>query len=168
MRFLERISGYYEEDIVAVLAGVWLCVVLVALLLLWQVVQTIVKGIRGLVLRAKERKKSRAERARRLKFTLPDRENSYVRARLNTALQAEDKAVEGFEPAYLRLGYVRKMLAKVQEATLSPIERLDVEEMSGLLALYTAKEKWSAEDRKAVNEVFSRLLKLSAKYEIAV
>jgi hypothetical protein len=67
-----------------------------------------------------------------------------------------------------KLGYARKMLAKIKEAPLSPVERIDVEEIARLVALYGRKEKWSAADVKSVSEIFSRLLKLSAKYDIAV
>ena len=43
-----------------------------------------------------------------------------------------------------------------------------VEEFAKLLAAYDRKGKWSASDVKTVSEIFSRLLKLAAKYEIAV
>ncbi len=118
---------------------------------------------------AAEGKKRRAEEKRRLKFTLPDKDNAYVRARLNTALQAERTELDlDRESAGVRLEYTQKMLSKVKGATLSPIERLDVEEMSGVVALYAKKERWSSSDIRALNEVFARLLKLSAKYEVAV
>ncbi len=126
-------------------------------------------ALRRACVRAQERKKRRAEGARRLKYTLPDRENSYVRARLNTALKGEEELLKGEKQSVgVRLGYTRKMLSRVREAALSPVERLDVEEMAGLLALYLHKEKWSGAEVKAINEMFARLLKLSAKYEIAV
>ncbi len=118
---------------------------------------------------AAERKSRRKEEGRRLKFVLPDRDNAYVRARLNTTLQTESKEFDlDKESAGVRLEYAQKMLAKVREVGLSPIERLDVEEMSGLVALYTKKERWSGSDMRALNEVFARLLKLSAKYEVTV
>ena len=125
--------------------------------------------------RARERRERRAAVKRRLQFTLPDKENGYLRDRLHTALcaQESDERNEEIDVADkksvgVKLGYARKMLAKVKESALSPIERLDVEEMSRLVALYGRKGKWSGSDVKAINEIFARLLKLSAKYEIAV
>lgn len=110
-----------------------------------------------------ERKRRRAELGRRLQFTLPDRENSYIRARLNTALQTgQDEAVNG----QINLAYARGLLAKIKEAPLSRAERLETDEMSKLMAFYIQKEKWSASDLSAVNDAFSRLLKLSAKYAV--
>lgn len=115
------------------------------------------------------RRIQRAEIKRQLKFTLPDRENDYVRARLHTALhtEREDFGTEKGN-AGVRIHYARKMLAKIKESQLTPVERIDVEEMARILALYEVKEKWSTSDIKAMSEVFSRLLKLAAKYEIAV
>ena len=68
----------------------------------------------------------------------------------------------------MRLRYTRRMVAKLKEATLSPIERLDIEEMARTLVLMERKEKWSSAEIKMINEIFSYLLKLSAKYEVAV
>lgn len=116
-----------------------------------------------------ERREKRVERKRQLQFILPDRENGYLRDRLHVALNAEKGEV--FSEKWkigAKLGYARKMLAKIKEAPLSPLERIDVEEMARLVALYERKGRWSSSDVKAVGEVFSRLLKLSAKYDIAV
>lgn len=111
----------------------------------------------------RERRRRRAELGRRLQYTLPDRDNSYVRARLNTALQTE-----GEEDTNERvdLEHARGLLAKIKEAPLSRAERLETEEMSKLVALYIQKERWSATDLRVVNDAFSRILKLSAKYAV--
>ncbi len=124
-----------------------------------------------IILRGKirERKNRRAERARRLQYTLPDRENRYVRARLATALRVEEreKGVDG-RCVGIRLEYAQKMLACVRGEPLTPAERLDVEEMCGFIAACGGMERWTSSDVKAINEVLARLLKLSAKYEINV
>lgn len=117
------------------------------------------------------RRLERAERARRLQYALPDRENSYVRARLNTALKAEEgiRGEERAERKYKReidLRYARKLLSEVKEKPLSKAERLEVEDMSRVLALYKEKEAWTAADLRAVNDTCSYLLKLSAKYSV--
>ena len=115
------------------------------------------------------RREQRAEMKRRVQFTLPDRENSYLRDRLQTALNTEkEEAVLEKRGSFARMGYAKKMLAKIKEAPLTPVERIDVEEFARLLAVYDRKGKWSASDVKAISEIFSRLLKLAAKYEIAV
>lgn len=122
-----------------------------------------------------ERRLYRAEIKRQVQFTLPDKENGYLRDRLRTALHTaeigginEELFGTDKKNVGIRLGYARKMLAKVKEAPLSPAERLDVEEMARLIFLYEKREKWSSSELKTVNEIFSRLLKLSAKYELAI
>lgn len=82
-----------------------------------------------LVLKKKEKDRLRREKklqeSRQAMFTLPDRENTFVRDRLNTSLQAagEEKS-EGeeydLEESKLRLNHVREMLAKLKSAPLSP------------------------------------------------
>ena len=115
------------------------------------------------------RRAQRAEIRRRVQFTLPDRENSYLRDRLQTALNTEkEESVLEKRESFARMEYARKMLAQIQEASLTPVERMDVEEFARLLAAYDKKGKWSASDVKAISEIFSRMLKLAAKYEIAV
>ncbi len=121
-----------------------------------------------------ERKRRRAEIARRLCYTLPDRENSYVRTRLNTALQVQERNVnadmgtsQGTEPP-IKLTYARGLLSKVKEVNLSQAERLQVEEMERTFSMYLYKQSWSAEDARAVGELCAALLKLSAKYAVAV
>ena len=119
--------------------------------------------------RIAERKARREEKKRRVQFTLPDRENQYLRDRLQTALRTErEEAVLETRGSVARMGYARKLLAQVKESPLTPVERIDVEEFAKLLAAYDRKGKWSASDVKTVSEIFSRLLKLAAKYEIAV
>lgn len=109
-----------------------------------------------------ERKRRRAEVARRLCYTLPDRENEYVRQRLNTALNADMGGLE--EP--INLAYARGLLCKLKGEALTQAERLQIEETERAFAVYLAKEKWSAAELRAVNELCASLLKLSAKYAI--
>ncbi|MBQ8323385.1 MAG: hypothetical protein IJX91_05410 [Clostridia bacterium] len=115
-------------------------------------------------------KKEREERARRLKYTLPDRENAYVRARLNTVLRTPNEPSK--EPSvaekYFRLEHARKMLSAVREKEISMAERLETDELSALLSLYAKKESVDSEDLRVINDAFSRVLKLSAKYDVAL
>ena len=111
------------------------------------------------------RKANRATVERRLQYTLPQRENMYVRERLNTALQVQGGG-ENEKKIKVRLGYARALLYKVQSAPLSVAERLQVEEMSKTFALYRGKDTWTAEELRGVNEWCAALLKLSAKYTV--
>ena len=86
-----------------------------------------------------------------------------MRARLNTALQTES---EENTNERVDLEHARGLLAKIKEAPLSRAERLEAEEMSRLVAVYRDKESWSTSDLRAVNDAFSRILKLSAKYAV--
>lgn len=122
--------------------------------------------------RGTERKRARAEIARRLCYTLPDRENSYIRMRLNTTLQVDESALNADMDSSeelkksIKLAYARQLLSKVKEAELTRAERLQVEETERAFSLYLAKERWDAKDLRAVNDLCASLLKLSAKYAV--
>ena len=125
----------------------------------------LVCGVISIRKRRRMRRAQRAEIERRISYTLPDRENSYVRARLQTALQVPDyKKVSTGEP--VRLEYAKKLLGKVKQAPLSPAERLQAEEIGRVFEEYLQKERWDDTDLRAVNNTFSILLKLSAKYAV--
>lgn len=109
------------------------------------------------------RKEERAKIARATCYTLPARENQFIRERLHTVLQEVADEEENLEISFT---YVRRMLLQLRNATLSLTEKLEVEELSKLFALYTKKETFTSEDVNVVNEAFSRLLKLSAKHGV--
>ncbi len=126
-----------------------------------------------LVLAFRLRAKRKARRARReeilrkLKFTLPDRENAFVQARLHTALQpAPQKEETGGEKVTFRLEHARALLAKIKNAPLSKTERMEAEELTKLFNGYLKKSECTAEDVRILNETFGYLLKLSAKYSV--
>lgn len=144
----------------ALLLGIWasVCYVMATLLLF-------------ISAKRKAKKAERARILRQLQYTLPDKDNSYVRARLNTALRTPTDYVDGVEKErenspVLRLEYVRKLLTAVRNAPLSHAERVEAEEMTRLFSAYIAKSKWTPEDVRVINDLFSRLLKLSAKYAV--
>ena len=126
----------------------------------------------------KARKKNKAEEQRRLQYALPDRENAFVRARLNTVLR-EEKTGETIEvetekeegnttnaAVKLRFAHARKLLSKLKDAPLSIGERLETEELAQVVGLYLQKSSLSGDDVRLVNEAFSRVLKLAAKYSV--
>lgn len=118
-------------------------------------------------LRAKEkrdtRRRQRQEIERKVEYALPEKENTFVRERLQTALQPIEEKGDGQPPHFL---HAQKLLWKVRCAPLSVAERLEIEELSQQLKTYLEKEMLSAEEVRKVNDIFSRLLKLSAKYAV--
>ena len=128
----------------------------------------------GVKIRQKTTKNKKNQR--KLIYKLPDRENTYIRARLNTVLQAKTKAIDelGFdcaetlrtETAAYSFGYARELLSKVKEAPLTLIERAQAEEIGKLFGLYLRKTAWNANDIHVLSDAFSALLKLSAKYAV--
>lgn len=113
-----------------------------------------------------ERCVRRFERARKLQYGLPDRDNTYVQARLNTVLRTETDENGLAVTERVDLGYARKMLSAVLEKPLSAGERLQAEDIGKSLGVYFQKPRWSAADLRAVNDVFSVLMKLCTKYSV--
>lgn len=120
-----------------------------------------------------ERKKKRAQILRKLQFTLPDKDNTYVRSRLNTALRTQEKDEKPSieldcenKNELLRLEHVRKLLSRIKDAPLNKAERLETEEMAKMFSAYLHKNKWTPSDVRVMNELFSALLKIAAKYAV--
>lgn len=105
-------------------------------------------------------------------FTLPDKENSFVRDRLNTSLHVEEEVPDGTQREYdmdeskLRLNHVRDMLAKLKAAPLAPGDRLESEEISRLITLYATKNRLTAKEIRDLNDCLSAILKMTAKYAL--
>ena len=124
----------------------------------------------GLILRERmwQRRARRAEQARRLQYCLPDRENSFVQARLNTLLKA-DSGEDGL-PVWeqVDLGHARRLLAEVMEKPLSVGEKLQAEDIGKSFSIYLQKTRWNVSDLRAINDAFSALMKLCTKYSVGV
>ena len=151
--------------------GITESMVPLALVLSWMslflVFYAVACAIRTVLARRKRKRTERIERAemeRRLQYALPQRENAYIRARLQTSLRVE--GAEESRQAHVRLGYARALLGKVRGAPLTVAERLQTEEMGKELALYRGKEIWTAEELRGLNDLCAVLLKLSAKYAV--
>lgn len=123
----------------------------------------------------RRRREKRLEESRRAVFTLPDRENTFVRDKLNTSLRAEGDAQEAdaegaekydLEENKLRLNHVREMLVKLKAAQLSPGDRLEAEGISRLITLYATKSLLSAKEIRELNDCLSAVLKMTAKYAL--
>lgn len=121
--------------------------------------------------RVKRKKRiKKEERYRQLQFALPERENAYIRARLNGALRSDiadnlenEDATSGRKTEF---SYARRLLSKLRAADLSVTDRLQTDNLGGLLALYDKKNGLSSSDLQAVNDCFAVLLKLAAKYDV--
>lgn len=129
----------------------------------------------GLIWRAHilRRRKRRAEILRKVQYTLPEKDNTYIRERLNTALhtnvpagKTENASQEIGSKENLQTSYARKLLEKLQEAPLTKAERLEMQEVSRLFSAYLRKSCWTVEDVRLINDMFSYLLKISAKYAL--
>ena len=113
--------------------------------------------------RKRQKEMQRAERE--LQYTLPQRDNGYIRERLQNGLKVETMSEE-MKNVRVHLGYARALLVKVRSAPLTIAERLQTDEMDKTFALYRGKEGWTVEELRALNEVCAVLLKLSAKYAV--
>ena len=125
------------------------------------------------------RKKRRADILRKVQYTLPEKDNTYIRARLNQALNTANIPICKAEEANLikqtfpkgdkediHASYARKMLEKLQEAPLTKVERLEMQEVARLFSALLKKSRWTVEDVRLMNDMFSYLLKISAKYAV--
>ena len=111
------------------------------------------------------RKKQRASIERAVCYTLPARENEYVRSRLQTV--AQDVATDE-ERLNVSLMYARRTIDHLPIAKLSLTERLETERLTKLLLGYKYKQTYSTEDVRFLNEGFSRLMKIAAKYGVVI
>ncbi len=116
------------------------------------------------------RKRIRAEReikARELRYELPQRDNTFVRARLGGMYVdegGEGKDVVG--DMKLRFTYAQNLLGKIRLQALGTTERMEMDELAGVFAVYAKKEGYVKEDVRLINDAFSRVLKLAAKYAV--
>ncbi len=121
-----------------------------------------------LILTVKERitrrRAERRETERKLKFTLPERDNSFVQARLNTALHSDVEKLQEQESKALPLSHAWKLLTNLREKQLTTADRLASAELAALLSLYKEKEKWTNRESQSINDALAGVLKLSAKY----
>lgn len=134
------------------------------------------------------RRKRRAERerlARAVQFTLPEKENSFIRARLNTVLhvnernenreiatpqflerEKEEGTGEETKATELPLSHAMKLLTKLRQAQTSAADKLSVAELLVLITSYKNKPALTAGELRTLNDAFSAVLKLAGKYSV--
>lgn len=107
---------------------------------------------------------------REFEFALPDKDNSFVRERLTGPLKADgenkEQGVVLLKDMDLKLDYTRKTLAKLKALSLTPADRLEVNRISKTVTFFALKNALSPTETRSLNDCFSRLLKLSAKYAV--
>ena len=126
------------------------------------------------------RRELRRPMRKEIQYTLPSHENTYVKTRLNTALQTQgntslntdtgggDAQEKQSVSMPMPLGYARKLLAKLKEAPLTKAERLETEDVARTFAVYAEKQTRTVGDTRSINELCSWLLKLCAKYSVEI
>ena len=120
-----------------------------------------------LLVRFLKKRKRRFVLDRNVEFTLPDRENTYVRARLATVLNPNaTNEEEKEEELPITFAHAKTLLNKIWFAPLSQAERLEMQSLENSLKKYAERTRFNAKDVRNVNDVFLRLLKLSAKYNV--
>ena len=115
----------------------------------------------------RERKIEKLRREKERAFTLPDRENTFVRERLNGVLSQkieDDVARYDVSKERLRLEYVRRLLSKIKAMQISVADRLEANRLSRTITEQASKEKLTLQETYVLNECFLSVLKLAAKY----
>ena len=157
-KIIESIKGANMLVIVAV------CVVCSCITVLIGAVYLIVGGILRIKKRVAKRKAERREVERKLKFTLPERENTFVQARVSTALNGEMQTVQTQTSEAIPLAHAFELLTALREKKLSTADGLTCAELASFLSLYKEKARWTNEESQDVNVALARVLKLTAKY----
>ncbi len=120
-----------------------------------------------IAVRRKKREKQRAieMQNKRLEYVLPDRDNSFVRARLNTVLHVGERE-EGLPQGEFRFAHARRLLTKIKDKPLSMPERLQVQDMEKLFCAYLQKDTLRAEEVQLLSDTFAALIKLAARHAL--
>ena len=123
-----------------------------------------------LLKRSKGERIKRRQRAQKdLQFTLPDKENTFIRERLNGTLSPEPTNAKGavlLKDMDLKLDYTRKTITKLKASQLTPADRLEVNRISKTVTFFALKNALSPSETRSLNDCFARLLKLCAKYAV--
>ncbi len=115
--------------------------------------------------RKRRRKEEREKQVREMRYTLPQKDNTFIRARLNVVSEEISEKNDG-EEIKLRFTYAKNLLEKLRLQTLTLTERLETDELANVFAVYAKKETYAVEDVRLISEAFARVLKLSAKYGV--
>ena len=128
---------------------------------------TIVFALVKCVVRLLKKRRHNFEWERQVEFALPDRENTYVRSRLATVLNTEStEEQEREETLPITFTHAQSLLRSLWFAPLSQAERLEMQTLEDDLKKYGERTHFSSKDVRKLNDLFARLLKLSAKHGV--
>ena len=125
-----------------------------------------------LVSLGKRRKKAALRRKaaveRNAEFTLPDKENEFVKERLKNHLKPQTDGLKEykFSECVPSFDYTRSVLSKLKAAPLSVADRLQAQGISHDVTHFAFQERLSPEDVRVLNDRLAEMIKLSAKYSI--
>ena len=111
-----------------------------------------------------KRKQEREKIERAVCYTLPTRENEYVRNRLHFVMQ--DNIQDEEERLTVCFSYVIRALSRLKNVKLTLTERLEIERIEKMIMQYKNKQSFTTQDVHLLNETFSKLMKLSSKYAV--
>lgn len=123
----------------------------------------------GVVWVKKQKRQARLKREMRKKtiqYTLPARDNRFVRDRLNTVLNVAPEEERTKRKNDVRLSYAIELLHKLKNKPLSVVDRLQVNDAEKTLGLFLEKQELSSADVRTLSDTMTAILKTSAKYDV--
>ncbi len=125
-------------------------------------------GILRIKKRRKIKREERAKKARNLQFSLPEKDNEFVRERLFHVLKNDKKESDNtkYKEENLQISYAQNLLEKLANAPLSFAERMETQDIANLLKITFSRGEWTAQELRVINDCFLSLLKISAKYAV--
>ena len=130
------------------------------LLLVWLFARAIARK------RTLKRRRRELEERKKL-FTLPQKDNTYLRMRLATALSPVAVADGGGEdlerPDFM---HAQKLLKKLDGVSLTAAERLKTQRLALQFAVFGEQDKWNVQDVIRANEALLSLLKICGRYAV--
>ena len=140
---------------------------LLILILIFLLVKEFVRTMSALKRKMRAKRQAKMQEKRAVAFALPDRENAFIKERLHQVLDVVDTVIEkGKVQTAFEFLYARKLLGKLRDKPISATERLELMEMLAFFDASLQQKSWSINDLRAVNDSFSRILKLCAKYSV--
>ena len=162
MYYIQTLIQKISSENIALLVA--LCVVCSCISVAIVVTSLFIGGILRVKSRVEKRRQARRAIERKLKFTLPERENTFIQARVNTALNPETQNVVNQPTEPIPLSHALALLADLREKQLSTADGLTCAELSAILSLYKEKSLWTSKDSQDINVALAGILKLTAKY----
>ena len=116
--------------------------------------------------RTLKRRRKELEERKKL-FTLPQKNNTYLRMRLATTLSpvavADGDGNDLERPDFV---HAQKLIKKLDGVSLTTAERLKTQRLALQFAAFGEQEQWSAQDVIRANEALLSLLKICGRYAV--